>query len=438
MGFRKEWWGFWGYKRSGYNHLMKILVIGGGGREHALLWKLKQSPKVKELFVAPGNAGTASIATNIPLSKLDEILGWVKNNPVDLVVVGPDDYLAEGAVDKIESLGVKAFGPTKEAAKLEWSKSFAKEFMERNNIPTARYKTFTNPIDAIEHIKTEKFPNVIKADGLALGKGVVIAESLEEAGKIIEGMMNENLHGDAGRTIVIEEYLVGREISTHVVCDGESFVMFPSSRDHKRAYDNDEGSNTGGMGTIAPLPEVDSLMMDRIKEEIVDPLIKGMKEGGHPFKGLLYPGIMITREGPKVIEFNARFGDPETQSYMRLLKSDLVDIMLGCSEGNLKDVKIEWSKESAVTIVLASGGYPGTYKKGIEIKGLETLEDDEVVFHAGTALLEEKVVTNGGRVLGVTAVAENLKEALNKAYKIADKIEFEGKQFRRDIGAKSL
>ncbi len=419
---------------------MNILVIGGGGREHALGWKIKQSAKCGLLYFCPGNAGTAQLGENLQIDPHDHnaVISTCKELDIEFVVIAPDDFIAEGMSDSLFDAGIKSFGATKAAGELEWSKSFSKEMMKKYGIPTARYEVFTDSAKAIAYAESENFPLVIKADGLALGKGVVIAENFNEAKDAIEGMMTGGMHGAAGKTVVIEEYLVGREISTHAFSDGDNIVMFPSSQDHKRIFENDKGPNTGGMGTIAPLPWATEDMMEQIKSEIVLPLIKAMKEEGKPFRGLLYPGIMITESGPKVIEFNARFGDPETQSYMRLLKTDIVDIMLACANGTLDKINIEWSEGAAATVVLASGGYPGSYEKGKEITGLDILHDDEVVFHAGTKISDGKIVTSGGRVLGVTAIGTDLKDALNKAYATADKINFDGCQLRRDIGAKSL
>ncbi len=419
---------------------MNVLVIGSGGREHALGWKIKQSAQCGLLYFCPGNAGTASLGENLLIDPHDHnaVIEKCKELNIGFVVIAPDDFIAEGMADSLREAGIKCFGPTKAAGELEWSKSFSKEMMKKYGIPTARYETFTDKEKAFEYLGTQRSPYVIKADGLALGKGVVIAETLDEAKSAIEGMMEGGLHGTAGKTVVIEEFLTGREISTHAFCDGVNIAMFPSSQDHKRVFENDKGPNTGGMGTIAPLPWVTSEMMERIKVEIVLPLIKAMREEGKPFQGLLYPGIMITEEGPKVIEFNARFGDPETQSYMRLLKTDIIDIMLACAEGSLDKINIEWNEGAACCVVLASGGYPGGYEKGKEITGLDTLNSDEIVFHAGTKMQDGKLVTSGGRVLGVTAVGTDLKDALAKAYATAEKINFSGKQFRTDIGAKSL
>lgn len=445
---------------------MNILIIGSGGREHALGWKIKQSPKTEKLFFSPGNAGTASIGTNvgIDLKNHQAIIEFCNAEKIELVVIAPDDYLADGLSDSLTAAGIKSFGPTKAASKLEWSKSYAKEFMVANGVPTAAYKVFTSggnggkantgagKTEALAYAAASTLPIVIKADGLALGKGVVIAETHEDAAKTIEEMMSGMLHGEAGRTVVIEEYLTGREISTHAFCDGEIGVLFSSAQDHKRIGEGDIGPNTGGMGTVAPLPWMTDEMIQRIQKEIIEPTLRAMKTAGTPFKGILFPGIMITEQGPKVIEFNARFGDPETQSYMRLLKTDLVDVMLACIDGTLSEMqgneltKIKWNDGAACCIVLASGGYPGAYEKGIEITGLNTPQaesenssrESEIIFHAGTKTSDGKTITSGGRVLGVTAVGSNLREALSKAYKAAESIQFKGKQFRRDIGQKSL
>ncbi|MES2223323.1 MAG: phosphoribosylamine--glycine ligase [Patescibacteria group bacterium] len=418
---------------------MKILVIGSGGRENALVWKLKQSPMVTELFAAPGNPGTKDIATNLSLNSQAEIIEWLKQNPVDLVVVGPDNYLADGIVDEIQNLDIKVFGPTKLASEIEWSKSYAKDLMKEEGIPTASFETFTDFDRALEYIKQNKFPTVIKASGLALGKGVIIAENFEEAETALREIMTDKVFGEAGDVVVIEEYLRGREISTHAFCDGENAVMFPSSQDHKRIFENDLGPNTGGMGTIAPVPWVTEAHLNDVKEKIVLPLLKALKKRGREFRGLLFPGIMITEDGPKVIEFNARFGDPETESYVRILDTDLVDILLSCIDGTLSNKNINWSSKSAATVMCASGGYPGSYEKGKEITGLDKITDnDVVVFHSGTKLVDDKLVTNGGRVLAVTAIGETVSDALSKAYKAIEGILFEGMQYRKDIGKKSI
>jgi len=418
---------------------MKILVVGSGGREHALVWKLKQSPTVRDIFVAPGNAGTAQLATNLLLSTTNEIVDWLKKNRADLVVVGPDNYLEEGIVDKIKELGIPVFGPTKAAAEIEWSKSFAKQFMKEEGIPTASFHVFSDYKKASEYIKTQKFPLVIKANGLALGKGVVVAHNLSEAEQALKKMMNEKIFGSAGTEVVIEEFLVGKEISIHAFCDGETAILFPAAEDHKRIFDEDKGPNTGGMGTIAPVPWVSDKILKEIEEKIVQPTLRALKKRGRPFCGILFPGVMITDEGPKVIEFNARFGDPETQSYMRILETDLVEILLACINGTLKKQKITWSEKSACCVVCASGGYPEKYEKAKIISGLSSVHDKNVeIFHAGTKKEGDSVVTNGGRVLGVTAVGENLKVALSKSYDAIKSISFEGMQYRKDIGKKSL
>ncbi|HCR52653.1 TPA: phosphoribosylamine--glycine ligase [Candidatus Kaiserbacteria bacterium] len=416
---------------------MNILVIGSGGREHALAWKLKQSPRVKKIFTAPGNPGTAELGENISVDISDHqaIIECVKKKEINLVVVGPDDALALGIVNSLQGEKIKVFGPTKEAAEIEWSKSFAKDLLERLNIPTAKSKTFTDIEKAKEYIRDHEYPLVIKACGLALGKGVVIAQTQEEAEQALEEMMTQKTFGAAGETVIIEEFLQGEEISTHAFCDGETAVMFPSAQDHKRIFDNDKGPNTGGMGTIAPVPGVSKNVLDQIKQEIVMPILQELKRMGRPFKGVLFPGIMLTKEGPKVLEFNVRFGDPETQSYMRILKTDLVEILLACVEGKLSSTQIEWESKSACCVVLASPGYPGKYPKGLPITGIAKAEniDDVVVFHAGTKSEDGKIVTNGGRVFGVSASGSSLDGARQKAYKVVELVNFEGKQFRKDI-----
>ncbi|HEY4512187.1 MAG TPA: phosphoribosylamine--glycine ligase, partial [Candidatus Paceibacterota bacterium] len=346
----------------------------------------------------------------------------------------------EGMADSLLSKGIKVFGATKAASKIEWSKSFAKELMEEEGIPTAKFRKFSDISVAQKYIDGQKFPLVIKADGLALGKGVIIAKTKKEAETALKEIMSDKTFGDAGNTVVIEEYLVGEEISIHAFCDGKNFALFPTSQDHKRIYENEEGPNTGGMGTIAPVPWVKQDVIKEIQEKILIPIIRALDERECPFKGIIYPGIMITRDGPKVIEFNARFGDPETQSYMRLLQSDLLEIMVACAEGTLAHTDIKWSKDSACTVVLASRGYPGKYDKNIEIKGIEKFSksEDIVIFHAGTKKDGDKILTSGGRVLGITAVTDSLDGALRKAYKAIKEIQFDGVQFRRDIGQKSL
>jgi len=417
---------------------MNILIIGSGGREHALAWKLKQSPKVEKIFVAPGNAGTSLIGENISLDIFNHqaVIDFSKQNNIGLVLIGPDDVLASGMADSIASAGLKVFGPTKAAAEIEWSKSFAKNLMNRLNIPTARSAEFSDIEPAKRYIKDQPYPLVIKASGLALGKGVIIADDQERAIAALDDMMTRKVFGSAGETIIIEEYLQGEEISVHVFCDGETAAMFPTAQDHKRIFDNDQGPNTGGMGTVAPVPSVSDDILNSIKQSIVIPVLKELKNMGREFKGVLFPGIMLTTDGPKVLEFNARFGDPETQSYMRLLKTDLFDILSACAEGKLNGLKIEWGNNlSACCVVLASKGYPGDYQKGFPINGITEAEkmEDVVIFQAGTKILDGKLVTNGGRVLGVSATGNTLPEARQKAYAAVEMINFDGKQFRTDI-----
>lgn len=416
---------------------MNILVIGSGGREHALAWKLQQSPKVKKIFIAPGNAGTAAIGENIPLDISDHqaVVNFVKQNQIGLVVIGPDDVLASGMVNSLQAADIKVFGPTKEAAEIEWSKSFSKALLERLGIPTAKSQTFTDIESARASIQAHEYPLVVKASGLARGKGVVIAQTREEAAQALEDMMLQKTFGEAGETVIIEEFLQGEEISIHAFCDGERAIMFPTAQDHKRIFDNDQGSNTGGMGTVTPVPNVSCETLDEIEQTVVRPILTELKEMERPLRGVLYPGMMLTRDGPKVLEFNARFGDPEAQSYMRILKTDLVDILLACIDGTLDTVAVEWENKSACCIVLASKGYPGAYPKGLPIIGIAEAEQtqDVIVFHAGTKSAGNDVVTNGGRVLGVTAVGNNLDQARQKAYQAVGRIQFEGKQFRTDI-----
>jgi len=418
---------------------MKILVIGSGGREHALLWKLAQSPRVTQLLCAPGNAGTAQLATNHPVaaSDLPGLLALAKSEKVDLTLVGPDDPLAAGIVDLFQKEGLRVFGPVAAAARLESSKSFAKEFMIRHKIPTASSAAFSDPQEALVHCRSSAYPLVVKADGLALGKGVVIAQTRGEAERAVHEIMVEKVFGGAGNTVVIEEFLTGPECSLHALIDGKNYILFPDAKDHKRALDGDQGLNTGGMGTISPSCVLNQEMQARLREEVMEPFVRGLAADGLPFKGMLFPGLMMTPNGPKVLEFNCRFGDPETQSLMRRLKSDLLDLIEATIDGTLSEMKPVWDERVAVCIVLASGGYPGRIQRGMVISGIEAAsgDPDVVVFHAGTAMEDDRVVTNGGRVLGVTALGATLEEACSKAYSAADKISFEGKQLRRDIGA---
>ncbi len=415
-----------------------VLIIGSGGREHAIAWKLKQSNRVKKIFIAPGNGGTETIGENVALNIKNntEIVELAKKNSIDLVVVAPDDQLAAGLVDDLSAAGIKAFGPTKAASQIEWSKAFAKKLMKDARIPTARYESFTDYTKAQQYLAKQQMPIVIKASGLALGKGVVIAQTKQEADQALKEIMIDKIHGEAGSTVVIEEFLEGQEVSFHAFCDGKTAVLFPTSQDHKQIFDKDRGPNTGGMGTIAPVQWVDEKLFKEVETLVVKPLINTLQKQKIPFAGVLYPGIIVTKHGPKVLEFNARFGDPETQSYMRLLETDLLDIFEACIDGTLKDLRIQWSKQSACCIVIASKGYPATSQKGIEIQGIDTAQKDKdiVVFHAGTKKVDDAFVTNGGRVLGVTAIGKNLNDSLKKAYAAVEKIKFNGMQYRRDIG----
>lgn len=415
-----------------------ILIIGSGGREHALGWKLKQSPKVGKIYFAPGNSGTSQIGENISANVLKdkEIITFAKKNNIDMVVVAPDDPLAAGMVDDLNKAGIRAFGPTKKAAKLEWSKAFAKKLMKKAGIPTASFETFDDYKKAYKYLLKQPLPVVIKVSGLALGKGVVVAQTMAEAKDALKSIMLDKLHGSAGNSVVIEEFLDGQEVSIHAFCDGKTAALFPTSQDHKQIFDGDSGPNTGGMGTIAPVPWVSKKLIEEVKKKVILPTLKEMKRRGIVYKGILYPGIMVTKTGPKVLEFNARFGDPETQSYMRLLKTDLFEIFEACIDGKLADTNIKWTRQSACCIVLASKGYPQSSQKGIPIHGISDAEKEDgiVVFHASTKKIGNDIVTNGGRILGVTATGKNLKVALKKAYKAVKKIHLDGMQYRHDIG----
>jgi phosphoribosylamine--glycine ligase len=417
---------------------MDILIIGGGGREHALAWKIKQSPECGQLYVAPGNAGTARIAENVQIDvkNNDAVVAFAKEKNIGLVVVAPDDYLAQGMVDALSAAGIPAFGPTQSAARLEWSKAFAKEFMTKHGVPTAASKTFSSFSDAASYIKTVSPPVVIKADGLALGKGVVIAGRADVAEDTLRAFMEKGQFGESGKTVVIEEFLKGTEASLHAFSDGKTAKLFPVARDHKRVGDGNTGHNTGGMGTIAPV-SVPADFLKQAEERVVMPVINAMAASGTPYKGVLFPGIMGSADDFKVLEYNARFGDPECESYMRILESDLVKIMLACVNGTLAETDVRWSAQSVVSVILASGGYPEHYEKSFPISGIEDAESDPavVVFHAGVAEKDGQLVTSGGRVLAVSAVGANPEEAKDKAYAAARKIHFQGSQMRTDIGA---
>ncbi len=419
---------------------MKVLVIGSGGREHALLWKLAHSPSVKEVYVVPGNEGMTDVAHLIPVKGAEDILDFARLMDVDLTVAGPETVLTEGLADRFEEQGLAFFGPSRAAAQIEGSKTFAKDLMKKYKIPTAAYETFTEEEKAVAYIKKhKKYPMVIKADGLAAGKGVVIAESEKEALEAVCGMLEGKSFGNAGKSVVIEEFMEGEEASVLCFTDGESIIPMISSQDHKRISDGDIGPNTGGMGAYAPAPVMTEELNRIVYDKILLPTIKAMKKEGHPFKGCLYAGLMITKNGPKVVEFNCRFGDPETEAVLPLLDSDLGEIMLACAKGTLKKETVEWKKACAVDVVLASEGYPATHSAGEEITGLEEAKETGcLLFHAGTARKNGKFIVNGGRVLNVVAVAPTLKEARDKAYEGVSKISWKGMQYRHDIADKGL
>ena len=418
---------------------MKILMIGSGGREHALIKKLLESPKCEKLYCAPGNGGISRDAEVVNISVMDKegMVRFAKDNAIDLVFVAPDDPLADGMVDAMEAAGIRAFGPNAKAAIIEASKVFSKNMMKKYGIPTAKYEVFTDPAQAIAYVKAENTtPVVVKADGLALGKGVIIAQTIDEAVAAIKSIMEDKQFGDSGNQIVIEEFLTGPEVSVLAFTDAKCVKPMVSSKDHKRAYDNDEGLNTGGMGTISPNPYYTDALAKECMRTIFEPTIEAMVKEGRPFKGCLYFGLMMTPKGPKVIEYNARFGDPEAQVVLPRLKTDLVDICEAVIDGSLSDLEIEWDDGAAACVVMASGGYPVSYKKGIEMFGLDEngQVDGAVVYHAGTKYENGRFYTNGGRVLGVTAKAPTLDEALEKAYAAVKKISFEGAHYRTDIG----
>lgn len=419
---------------------MKVLVVGGGGREHTILWKLAQSPLKPELFAAPGNGGISQIATcvGIKATDVEGVVSYAKENKMDFVVVAPDDPLMLGMVDRLEAEGIKAFGPRQNAAIIEGSKVFSKELMKKYQIPTAAYEVFDNADAAIKYLETVSYPTVIKAEGLALGKGVIIAENFEEAKAAVNDMMCDKVFGDAGNRVVCEEFLTGNEVSVLAFTDGKTIYPMVSAQDHKRAYDNDEGLNTGGMGTFSPSRLYTDAIHEECMKNIFLPTVDAMNKEGRTFKGVLYFGLIMTKNGVKVIEYNARFGDPETQVVLPRLKTDLLEIFMAVADERLGDIAVEWEDNAAVCVVMASGGYPKKYATGYEISGLDAAESDPdlTVFHAGTKLEDGKFLTAGGRVLGVTAVASDLETAISKAYEGVSKISFEGAHYRKDIGRK--
>ncbi len=418
---------------------MKVLIVGGGGREHAIAWKLAQSPKVEKLYCAPGNAGIASVAecVNIGVMDFDKLTAFAQEKKIDLTVVAPDDPLAAGAVDAFEAAGLRAFGPRKNAAILEGSKAFSKDLMKKYNIPTASYETFDSAEEAIAYLETANMPIVLKADGLALGKGVLICNTRKEAKAGVQTLMLDKQFGAAGNRIVIEEFMTGREVSVLSFVDGKNIQVMTSAQDHKRAKDGDEGLNTGGMGTFSPSPFYTKEVDDFCRKHIYQPTVDAMREEGREFKGIIFFGLMLTEKGPRVLEYNARFGDPETQVVLPRMKNDLAEVFEACIDGTLDQIELEFADNAAVCVVLASQGYPEHYEKGYVISGLERFEDQDgyYVFHAGSRLDNQgNVVTNGGRGLGGTALGADLKEARTNAYKAVHWVEFENKYMRHDIG----
>ena len=420
---------------------MKVLVIGSGGREHALVWKIARSPMVSEIFCAPGNAGIEEQAklVNIKADNINGLLEFARGEKIDLTVVGPEVPLTLGIVDLFEEGGHKIFGPSKKAAELEASKAFTKDILKRYNIPTANYELFTSSQDARKYVKKQTFPVVIKADGLAAGKGVIICDSLENSYKAIDDILEKKVFGNAGRKVIIEEFLEGEEVSVLAFSDGNDILPLVPAQDHKAIYDGDRGPNTGGMGAYSPVSIVTDALAEEILENILKPTVKAMAQEGRTYKGILYAGLMITREGIKILEFNVRFGDPETQPILMRMESDIVPFFLASIQGTLNAQKIKWRKAASVCVVMASEGYPGNYPKGEQIMGVDDLRNDSnvVVFHAGTKKVDNKLVTNGGRVLGVTALGTTISEAIKNSYRAVSQISWENLYYRRDIGKKA-
>jgi phosphoribosylamine--glycine ligase len=417
---------------------MKVLVVGSGGREHAIVYALSKSPRVTRLYCAPGNGGISTLAQCVPIKATDipAMVDFAREEKIDLVVVAPDDPLALGMVDALEEAGIRAFGPRAAAAKIESSKAFAKNLMKKYGIPTARYEVFSELEAALEYIRSQGAPIVVKADGLALGKGVVVAQTVEEAEAALRSMMEEKSFGESGSTVVIEECMTGPEVTMLCFTDGKTIKPMLSSQDHKRAYDNDQGPNTGGMGAFCPSPKFTPEIAAWCMEHIFHPTMEAMNAEGRAFKGVLYFGLMLTPQGPRVVEYNARFGDPETQPILSMLETDLLDIMEAVIDERLAEIEIKWKPGAACCVVLASGGYPVKYQTGYEISGLDKVPEDVIVYHAGTRLENGRYYTAGGRVLGVTAVAEDLPRAVEKAYAGAAKISFKDMHYRKDIGSK--
>ena len=417
---------------------MKVLIVGGGGREHAITWAVAKSPRVDKIYAAPGNAGIAELAECVDISVMDaeKLVAFAKEKEIDFVIVGPDDPLAAGVADAFLDAGIKTFGPRKNAAIIEASKAFSKDLMKKYDIPSAKYETFTDPGKALDFLKTMNPPYVIKADGLALGKGVLICQNLDEASVGIREIMIDKKFGDSGNKIVIEEFMTGREVSVLCYSDGKTIRPMTSAQDHKRAGDGDTGLNTGGMGTFSPSPFYTAEVQKFCEENIYQKTIDAMAAEGREFKGVLFVGLMLTPDGPKVLEYNARFGDPEAQVVIPRMKNDIIDVMEACADGTLDKINLEFDDNAAVCVMLASDGYPVSYEKGFEIKGLENFKgrDDYFVFHSGTKFQDGKVVTNGGRVIGVVARGNDLKQARANAYKATELVNFENKYMRHDIG----
>jgi phosphoribosylamine--glycine ligase len=417
---------------------MQVLVIGGGGREHALVWKIKQSPKVEKIFCAPGNTGTAELAENIPIAA-DDIKGLLEfalQKEIGLTVVGPEQPLVKGIVDRFEEKGLRIFGPNARAAELEGSKSFSKDIMKKYGLPTADYKTFNSADSAAKYIENKNCPLVVKADGLAAGKGVLLCQTADEALAAVDSIMGKRSFGEAGDQIVVEEFLEGEEVSVLAFSDGQTVLLMDSAQDHKAAYDGDKGPNTGGMGAYSPAPIFTERMRKKVRDKIMLPMIRAMQQEGRPYKGILYAGLMLTKTGPQILEFNARFGDPETQPLLVRMDSDIIPIFEACIDGTLDKCPLQWKNESSVCVVMAAKGYPDSYEKGKSISGLKDANalPGVVVFHAGTKEQDGEVLTQGGRVLGVTAIGEDTATAISRAYEAVGKIEWDGIHYRKDIG----
>jgi len=421
---------------------MKILVVGSGGREHALVWKINQSPKVSKIYCAPGNAGISQLAQCIDIGpdKIKELADFVQREKIDLTVVGPELSLSLGIVDEFNQRGLKIFGPSKTATEIESSKVFSKYMMKKYHIPTAGYCTFSDQKEVFKYIEKREFPMVLKADGLAAGKGVFILHNMQEAQISLDSLMNEKIFGDAGKQVIVEDYLEGEEVSVLAFSDGENVIPMVSSQDHKKIYDNDLGPNTGGMGAYSPVPFYNENYENKVLEDVLKPIISGLKKEGREYKGVIYAGLVLTKKGIKVLEFNARFGDPETQVLLPGLETDIVEIFTAVIEGKLSEIEIKWKNNAVVCVIAVSGGYPAKYQKGKSIFGLEKIENQNnvFVFHAGTTCQDKKIITSGGRVLGITAWANNINEAQKMAYEGIEKIDFENMYYRKDIARKAV